>query len=104
MSNEKVFRAVSVAGGEENGMTLQEARDQVEAWEDKGYSSYVEHMHDPEWEDAVVAAPITPYQVVESLGADREYVEAFVLKLIELLDWEVDHQDGGFMVYTGEAD
>jgi len=101
---EKVFRAVTVAGGEAENMTLQEARNQVEAWEGKGYTAYVEHMHDPEWEDAVVAAPITPYQVVESLGADRAALQDFVVKLVELLDWEVDHIDGGFTVYTSEAD
>jgi len=102
--NKKEFRAVSVAGGEEINMTLKQARNQVEAWESKGYSSYVAHMYNHEWEDVVVAAPITPYQVVESLGADRETLQDFVVKLVELLDWEVDHIDGGFTVYTSEAD
>jgi hypothetical protein len=103
-NNEKVYQAATVSGGESGPMTLKEARAQVEAWESKGYSAYVEKLDDPNWEDVEVAAPITPEQVADFLGHDREALEDFVTKLVELLDWEVDHQDGGFMVYTSEAD
>lgn len=101
--NERVFRAVSVAGGEESNLTLERARNQVEAWESKGYSSYVEHMHDPEWTDAEIVAPITPFQVVDSYGADRAELEQFAFKLIELLGWETgEKQVDGFFVFTYE--
>lgn len=103
-ANKKEFRAVTVAGGEEINMTLDQARKQVEAWESKGYSAYVEHMYDDTWEDVEVAAPITPLQVVDSLGHDRASLEDFILKLVQLADWNVDHQDYGFIVYTSEAD
>lgn len=102
--NKKEFRAVSVAGGEESNLTLKRARDQVEAWESKGYSSYVEHMYDDSWEDVEIVAPITPLQVMESYGADREELEQFAYKLIELLGWETSQQEYGFIVYTSEAD
>lgn len=103
-NNENMYAAHSIAGGFLENVTLKEARDQVEAWESKGYSSYVGHMHDPEWEDVKVVAPITPMQVVDSLGADRVALEDFVVQMVELLDWKVDHQDDGFIVYTSEAD
>lgn len=99
--NAKEFRAVSVAGGEAPNMTLKEARDQVEAWESKGYSSYVEHMYDDSWEDVEyesVIAPITVHQVAESLGHDRVELERFTMDLIELLGWEVEVQEDGTFV------
>lgn len=105
-NNEKVYAAYSVAGGAEENMTLKEARSQVEAWESKGYSSYVGHMHDPEWEDVKVTAPITPLQVVESLGADRETLTEFMLKMFDVLDWAyAEHPDGSCITvyYTPEG-
>jgi len=89
-NSEKVYEAVTVAGGASGPMTLQDARDQAEAWNDKGYTAYVIHIHDDAWEDVEVAARITPYQVVESYGADREELEQFAYKLIELLGWEIN--------------
>lgn len=103
-SNEKIYEAVTVAGGGSGPMTLEGARDQAEAWNGKGYTAYVVNLEDDSWEDVEIVAPITPMQVVDSLGADREALEDFVIKLVELLDWKVDHQDDGFIVYTPEAD
>lgn len=103
-SNEKLYEAVTVAGGESGRMTLQDARDQAKAWNDKGYTAYVTHVLDDSWEDVEITAPITPSQVADSLGHDREALKDFVAKLMDMLDYDVSERVGGFMVYTYEGD
>lgn len=103
-TNEKVYRAITQTGGEEQNLTLEDARKQVEVWTGKGYYSWVEHMHDPYWEDVEIVAPITPLQVAESLGHDRVALKDFVAKLMDMLDYDVSERVGGFMVYTYEGD
>lgn len=102
--NEKIYEAVTVAGGGSGPMTLEDARHQAEAWNDKGYTAYVVNLEDDAWEDVEIVAPITPEQVVDSYGADREELEQFAYKLIELLGWEYAPREDGFMVYTYEGE
>lgn len=99
--------AYSYAGGEEGPFfTLEQARKQVEIWEEKGYRSYVGKLSDPTWEDLPEpiptigeAKPFSPEVVFGIVGPNPEDVTQFAFKLLQLNGHELDYQDGGVMVY-----
>lgn len=99
MTEQRIYRAYSYAGGEEGPMTLEQARDQVAVWNEKGYTSYVGKDGDPEWEDVAVAEALQPAATLALSFTDREAGIQYAKELLQALSCEIDHEGGRFIVY-----
>lgn len=99
MSEERLYSAHTYSGGEENFLTLEQARKQVAIWEEKGYHAFVTKPSDPNWEDVEDQPQFTSAAELAKSFPDREVAIQYAKELLMAVGCDIDHENRYFVVY-----